>query len=247
MGIVDLRIRKRDFLRFQVGAVALVLTLGCGNYVFAHLTGHRRIRVLDLGAEASLPSYFSTFNLLVTAVLLFLVSRAEKSRGSRTALHWTLLAAMFAYLSADEGAAIHESFGPIHRGLGLLHPVFAHHEWLPFGIVLASIAGAFFVPFLRSLDRRTAAGFVLAGTTFLSGAIGFELLGGWLLYADLVEYDSPLYLLRRVLEEGFEMLGIVIMNVVVFETLGRGDLNVCVSRVALPSGSVDGSEPPPRP
>ena len=63
------------------------------------------------------------------------------------------------------------------------------------------------VRFLLSLPRKTATIFVASGLTFISGAIGLEMLGGML--AESQGIENLAYLSTSFFEELLEMLGII--------------------------------------
>lgn len=220
---MEIQFSLKLFKRIQVGLVTTILGLGTLAYLIRHITGHQMvlglIPLLDVGRESSLPTYFSTLNLLVAALLTFLVYGLEKGQAMKTARYWLLLALVFVYLSIDEGATIHENFSNLSRFFGAQGGLFEpQHGWLPFGLVMAVVAAIAFAPFLRGLPRPAAGAFMLAGGLYALGAIGFEIIGSLMLRAG-ISSDSLIYDLRRVLEEGLEMYAIVLFNCAAFQVL----------------------------
>jgi hypothetical protein len=217
------------FVALQVAVVTTVLLLGVFAYVYPELTGGDLIgtlRFFDVGAEASLPTYVSTLNLLLASLLLFVLYRHEQASGAKEARYWLCLAVFFLFLSVDEGAEFHELFGNFHRRYGFLPELLKSSSWLPLGMVVAALAAAFFLPFLRRLPGRTAAHFAVAGLLFAAGVIGFEFLGAVMHHTGYAERGDFVYEVRRLFEEGFEMYAIVVFNCALFR-------EICVRGVAL--------------
>jgi predicted permease len=108
-------------------------------------------------------------------------------------------------------------------------PTLDSHKWLPFGILFTFLVGLGLIPFVRRLPRDTARLFLAAGFLFVLGAIGFELLGTWMLSSGFVESRQELpYLLRRVAEEGLEMYAIAMFNIAIYRELSRNEVSVLI-------------------
>ena len=67
---------------------------------------------------------------------------------------------------------------------------------------------AAYAKFLLDLPSRTRVLFISSGILFVTGAIGFELIGGW--YADKHGTGNITYALITTCEELLEMLGIAL-------------------------------------
>jgi hypothetical protein len=118
---------------------------------------------------------------------------------------------VFVYLAVDEASMIHETFSRLAEFLDDGSMIVPQHGWLLFGVPFALVAAILFVPLLGTLHRSTATLFGVSGLTFAVGALGFEFVGSWMINrgagADTLAYD-----MRRVIEEGLEMLGIALFN-----------------------------------
>jgi hypothetical protein len=133
---------------------------------------HGLAPIFDLGREASVPAGYSALLLLAAAFLLALVAGIERSREGRLWSYWAVLALGFAYLAADELAAVHEKLNrPLQDLLGASRDA---TTWVVAGALGALAAGVFFLPFLRALPARLAARFVLAGAVYVGSAVGLE-------------------------------------------------------------------------
>ena len=74
-------------------------------------------------------------------------------------------------------------------------------------IVVATVATVFF-PFLLRLPRITAIRLFIAGAVYVSGALGLEMIGGYL--AETFGQRSVPYVIETLLEESLENIGIVL-------------------------------------
>ena len=163
-------------------------------------------RFCDMGEEANMPTYVSTFNLLLAGGLLALIAHYESSRQRKPDWHWWGLAIGFVLMSFDEAAMIHEGlvgatltryFG---HGQGIMY-----YTWYKLYIPIVILIGLLYVPFLLRLPLRYSLRLLLAGVLFLSGAIGFEMLESY-----LVSHGLRGRSVSRLFEETGEMLGVVL-------------------------------------
>jgi hypothetical protein len=210
----------RSFRRFQFGVVTLLVLLGLLHYLYIDFFGRdavTKITVLfDLGKENSIPTAFSIINLLIASVLLYFVYCVSKYRGDRVAFYWFALCILFVLLAIDEAASIHERAGVLDRLTGAVLPVPGEHKWVLYGGIFAGVAFLFFLPFLLSIPRSTAWLLVLSGAIFIGGALGFEILGSWMLQSEIASREDLIYDIRRVGEEGLEMYAIALFNCTLF-------------------------------
>ena len=101
---------------------------------------------------------------------------------------------------------IHEKFnfiGQFVKAEGLLY-----YPWVIAGIVFVIIFLLVFYRLIQSLQKTTRNLFMLAGTLYVGGAIGIEMLGAY--YTEIYGKESFIYSLVSTLEEFLEMFGIII-------------------------------------
>jgi hypothetical protein len=155
--------------------------------------------------EQNVPTLYSSMMLLGAASLCAFIARA-KSRTDRTYMrHWAALSVAFALLSLDEYASLHEqATDPLREQLGITGgPLF--FAWVIPGAALVALFGIALLRFLGHLPKPTRRRLFTAGLLFVSGAIGFEMVGG----AYKAAY-GPLnmgYVLIVTAEETLEMVG----------------------------------------
>lgn len=167
------------------------------------------LRFFSVDSEDSLPTAYSIVMLALVAVLAAQIALLTEKRALRWG--WALIAVIFAFMSWDEGATIHETVGYYLEDAGLSGP-FAY-GWLIVGIPAVVLVGILLLAMLRSLPRALLGRMVLAGVIFVSGAIGVEIIASYFAGAG-VEGQTPGMLLLTTLEEGCEMLGVAYFFVV---------------------------------
>jgi hypothetical protein len=179
-------------------AATLARTLGSERWL---------VRELDFNAEGNLGAWFQSTLLLTCAALIAGVAldawRTNRALGRR----WAILGLLFALLAGDEVAGLHEQLSGILRRrfepTGLLY-----HAWVVPGMALVLATGAFVVPLLRSMGTRLRRLALAAAVLYVGGALGLEMLGGFLATRGLPwrSFANP----AMVLEECLEFVGCVV-------------------------------------
>lgn len=176
-------------------SVARRIALGLGVAVFAMGVVHLLLQYLnlnvfnqqngqiyelsnrfDLDDESSVPTWFSQALFLVISASAFLAAYLEKLRPKR--LIWLGIALVTLVFSIDEIATLHEfTLQTIHVLLfGDSGPTGAANAWL---VVLPFVgaAGLWLLWQMHiHLPRRTMLLFALAGTVFVVGAVGVDII-----------------------------------------------------------------------
>lgn len=208
----DLSLSSRSFAWLQVGVVSFLLLLAVVDLLVAEFSSLGSLRPLRVGAEASLPTWFSVMNLTLAALLACAVAFSERAHSSRLWPYWLSLAALMLLLSLDESVQIHEQFLDQGAALAPGLPQIHSHGWVLFGAIFAVAMALAFAPFLLNLPRPLMVRIVVAGGVFVFGAVGVESFGAVADYYGWLEREDLAYELRRVVEEGCEMFGIVLFN-----------------------------------
>lgn len=176
------------------------------------------IRLVWLDGECNIPSWFSSCLLFIASVLLGLITLAQRQRRDGFLGRWLLLCLIFAFLSLDETAQLHElSIAPIrdsfHTSGYLLYP------WIvPAGIVVA-LVGLSYLSFLAKLPRDTRRLFVAAAVIYVGGALGVEALSGR--QASLEGEHNLAYHMIITIEELLEMTGVVVFIYALLHYISR--------------------------
>lgn len=179
------------------------------------------IHLIDLDAEANLPTLFSVGILLFAALLAQLSAVAQEELG----FYWRLLSALLLFMAIDEAVSLHEEFvGPwtdqLVESRGGEATGYFYYAWvIPYGLAVIGF-GLVFVRFLLRLPRNTAVGLALSGVIFVTGAIGLEMCAGMevSLHDDA---NSLYYRLLSTLEETLEILSIILLCRVIMGFLAR--------------------------
>ncbi len=184
------------------------------------------MRFVDLDYESNLPTWFSSFEWMVlalvcaaNAVVLHCRARARVTVGV-----WSLLACGATFLSVDEVAVLHERLGTILEEAARAAPAgstlhallgFPSYYWILAYLPIAIPAAVFLIGFMwRELgpDRRIA---TLSVFVFFYAAIGLDAIEGH--FGNSAGDRLPLQIGDRVyafdifqLEETLEMLGVAL-------------------------------------
>lgn len=238
---IKLNIDLNTFYIVQLTIVTLIVILGLSSYIFSYMTGHNSLlgflRLLDVGSEQSIPTYFSLLNIFLSSILIFIIYWYEKVNNHKGFKYWLFLSILFLLLSIDEGASIHEIFGKVHIYLiehGLAPALLGTANWLPFGVLFVLIVGIILLPFFKLLSRDTLYYFLFSGSVFIIGAIGFEFAGTVMVATGFVDSKTDLiYLIRRIFEEGFEMYGIAIFNYALYREIVKRKISLTINSSSL--------------
>lgn len=171
--------------------------------------GHSFSLMFDLDQEGSVPSWYSSSLWLFAAALAVLNGAQSRTMG-RGNWHWWGLAGLFALLSMDESAALHENIGDlIYPHTQQLGGMFSW-AWVFYGFALLAIATLLFGKFLLTLPRRIFVWLAIGAVLFVIGALGAEMYA-----AAIAEGEAsflPLLTWTRLVlvEEFLEMTGTII-------------------------------------
>lgn len=197
------------------------------------------VRLVDLDQENNLPTWLSSTNLLISAILAAFITKAKQAQRDAYTLYWLGLCLVFLYLSVDEAASLHEA--PNDRLRHVLGTsggaLFA--AWVIPAMAVVSIFAGLYLRFLFSLPRRIQALIVLAGMLYVLGAVGFEMLS-WSYRAPMFDPENHLasrdltYMMITHLEEFLEMLGVAlfIYALLSYIEIERISISMTVSRGA---------------
>lgn len=185
-----------------IHVVLQIVRFATGNHSLMGL-----LALFSLGADNNLPEYYSALAILCCGGMLAMIGLAGHGESRIRGSYWLGLSLVFACLSVDELVQLHE------RVDRTLKPVFADvavlfYAWVvPYAAALVVFV-AIYVRFLMLLPRRTARLFVGAGTLYVGGALGLEMVGGWL--AATQGTLTVAYVVAQSVEEILEMAGIVV-------------------------------------
>ena len=207
---MSINLNPRQILKMNLYLILFLLlahiTGIISKYYFAHDHVYGLVSLFDFDFEKNIPTLYSSLALIVASVLLSLIANANKKIGA-SYIPWYGLSLIFLFLSIDEIASIHERLiTPVRDYFGAAGLLY--FSWvIPYALALVVFIFAY-SKFLLQLPRNIMFLFLVSGTTFVLGAIGFELIGGR--YYELYGSNSIIYSLITTCEELLEMLGIAI-------------------------------------
>jgi len=203
---VTLQASPRKILNSHIALISLLLLANILSIINELYFG-KSIPILNFNEERNIPTFFSSFALIICSALLYLIAINNKKTNT-SYIPWFGLSFIFLFLSIDETLTVHEKITEPTREV-FEASGFLFYAWvIPYGIALIIFIAAY-AKFLFYLPRNIMLLFLASGFTFVSGAIGFELLGGY--HAETFGENNVLYYIYYTCEEFLEMLGIAIL------------------------------------
>jgi hypothetical protein len=166
------------------------------------------VQFFNLDRERNLPTTFQTLLFLVCGLTLAGIAVMKRLQGDRWTRHWAVLSLIFLVLAWDEIAEIHERFiEPMRRAFDLQGIFF--FGWIIPAAAVVLIVGLAYTRFVFSQEQQLRNRIIVAGVVFLTGALGFEAIGGW--YYDRVDQATDMiYVTLVTAEETLEMAGLIL-------------------------------------
>ncbi|MEO0513799.1 MAG: hypothetical protein AAF086_00705 [Planctomycetota bacterium] len=180
------------------------------NYT-SHPVAYRLVRKFSFDLEMTVPAWFSTLLIAAAAwICTRLAYRAWVGR-ERGRVGWVIFAAGLWFVSVDENISIHEM---------LIHPMSEligrsgvfYFGWIVVYVPLLLIFVWLVWPAVASMQRDARRWCVIAGVTFVGGAVGCEMVGG-LFYEQMddSEWNKVAYFVTVSVEESLEMVGMTFL------------------------------------
>lgn len=202
---------KPKKIAFALGvAICLLILAGIlgsiARYQFG-VTDSFIVNLFNLDSEKNVPTYFATFLLLSSALLLFIVGYARKKQAARDYWQWIGLGAVFIFLSMDEFIEIHEVIGTAIQNKYQPTGVFYFAWIIPYAVFAIGMAIAY-LPFLFRLPAKFIKLFILAGFLYVMGALGLEAVASYFNYE--TGERGVYFVFLTTLEESMEMFGLLL-------------------------------------
>ncbi len=214
-------IQDESTILLNPGKIIMLLAAFATLLIFASISGElmnqilpwnqqisRYIKKFDLDSEFNIPTYFSSFTLLFSALLLGVVAGIKQRAKDPYALHWAFLALLCLFMSLDESVMLHEFFIKLFRSAYNLSGVF-FFAWVILAIPAVIIIALAYRKFLLHLPSTSRIQFIAAAGLYLVGAIGLEMVGGW--YYDTYGSESLTYKFVASVEEILEIAGALLL------------------------------------
>ena len=153
-----------------------------------------QLAFFDLDEEESFGTWFNSGILMMAAVLLLHQARVLRAQEGAWHRWWLVLGIGFLAMSVDEVAGMHE----------FVNTMMGSTPWTVIGFPILVLVALAYLPFLWHHRWRTALLFCLAGAIYGGGAVGVE-------HFTDSELNSLHYNMWTALEEGMEMMGVILL------------------------------------
>ena len=153
-----------------------------------------QLAFFDLDEEESFGTWFNSGLLLIAAVLLVHRARVLRAQGDAWHTWWLIMGIGFCVMSMDEIAGMHEWMNSMMKDT----------PWTVIGFPIFGLVALAYLPFLWHYRWRTGLLFLLAGAIYGGGAVGVE-------HFTDSDVNSLHYNMWTALEEGMEMLGVIVL------------------------------------
>lgn len=207
---VSLRFRVRPVVRALFACIGALVTFDVALKVLHHVWGYDTVlglqRLFYVGNESNVPTWYSSAQLAMAALLLVAIAVDARARRAPFAKAWAFLALIFFYISLDEVSQIHEHWGMAFDGVVERQGIF-FRRWVVAGIPIVLALGAFFSRFVFSLPVRTRNRMIVSGAVYVGAALGMELVEGWWFTHRTLGLTIELI---NTIEESGEMIGIAL-------------------------------------
>lgn len=202
---------KRSISFLLVAVLCLILASIVGQFSLYYLPDfplRDLIAILfNIDAELNIPVVFAGLVLLICSILLAIIAYAKQLAEQPYVNHWRALSIIFLFMCIDEVIMLHEkTIEPLRDKLDTSG--FLYYAWVIPGAIFVVTLLLAFLGFLTALPAKTRRLILIAGTVYLGGAIGMELVGGY--YAELYSQYNIIYAIITTVEEFLEMLGLLI-------------------------------------
>jgi hypothetical protein len=188
-------------------------------------------RLFYLDEEASIPAWYQSSTLLLCALRIRYIAWVKDGQRQPYVTHWKVLSIIFAFLSLDELASLHEMAArSVRQWLGT--GGFLHQGWVIPGLIFVALVTAAYTPFVFSHHGRTRWLLILSAVLYVGGAVGMEMVGGYCIDKNIPEVQtstvtpagpmtepvdnrikniqSTTYVLLMTTEEFLEMMGVLV-------------------------------------
>jgi hypothetical protein len=208
---VALRISPKSLARVLTVTVLSLTFVNIAIELLIYIQGYDRhlafARLFTFKGNASVPKWFASSELLLSALLLATIAWVKIGEGDRYGRHWSALALIFCAISLEEAVGFHELAGEL-VGLVIHTSGLLYNTWTLLGIIFTPIVALIYSRFLFHLHPKTRGLFLLAAIFYVGGALGLEIIRGP--YIEAYGVENMTYAMLKTFEEFCQMIGIVV-------------------------------------
>jgi len=224
---MQLTLNTQKIIKFLLTITLLLILIHSIILVIYYIIGNPSefdfIRMFDLDMERNVPTLFSSLLFAISAFLFYLLAKASPYIDSNNAKYWKGLSFIFIFLSVDESAKIHEQLGDYTEQF-IEATGYLHYPWVILYTLFVLIIGIIYLRFFLKMPKKTFYSFMFSATIFLTGAIGFELLGA----NESSQHGTTtiLYSVFYTIEESLEMFGLIYLIYILLTLLEKHTLTL---------------------
>ena len=224
---MNIVLSRKEIVKFLI-IIALLLifihtVILCIYYYVGDPDKFDFVRMFDLDMERNVPTLFSSLILVISGFLFYLLSRLPKEQKEGHRKYWLGLSFVFTFLSFDESAKIHEQIGDLTEEF-VDTTGYLHYPWvISYGILVVILAMLYF-RFFWKMESKIFWSFMGSAVMYLSGAIGFDMLGG--MEAELHGTATVTYSVLYTIEESLEMFGVIYLIHILLGLLDQTNVKI---------------------
>jgi len=163
-------------------------------------------RTFSVDQEANILTWFTGAIALYLAMNAALIASAVKSQG-KSSWAWRGISLMGIYIAMDEVAGFHElAIDPIRDNWDI--SPWLYQAWVIPAMALVILISIIYSRFIWRIPIYTKVYLILGALTYVTGAIGVEAIGGFVLSTQGL---SDWYVQLSHIEEFMEMMGLIII------------------------------------
>lgn len=207
---IKISISPRTIVKYLLIGVIFFTLVSTGIQICKYVFDYRDewMKLFNLDRELNFPTWYSALMIGFCSIMLKIIARGKKQQSDRYSRDWQLLSFIFFLLAIDEVLSIHEILIIPEVSEALRLPWFLHSMWVIPGMVFVGWFVKRFWKFSRHLPLKSQRHFIVAGLTYVGGALLMEMIGSYL--AESQGQQHLPYALVATVEEVMEMIGIII-------------------------------------
>jgi len=190
-------ISAKKLMQWLVYVFLILLGLHLVSTAYMYFNGEV-LKRFDFNNERNFPTYYATFQLLLSGYLLWWISKKKIIEKNFYRFHWRGLSIIFYILALDEGVRIHDR---INSGIA--------GGWIKTYLIIICVIGVFYLFFVKSLPAKIRNLMVLSGLVYVGGALGMEVVGV-MLKNNGMGYHHMAYRAAITIEESIEFIGLIL-------------------------------------
>ena len=204
---MQITLSSKSFIKFLIITTLVLITIHIAILVVYFIIDDPKkfdfVRMFDLDMERNIPTLFSSLLFTISSFLFYLLSRTETEKKVK---YWFGLSLLFIFLAFDESVKLHEKLGDYVENFVDASGYLYYPWFIPYTIAVGIIA-IFYIRFFLAMEKKVFYAFTLSAIIFLTGAIGFDILGAN--EASIHSDETLIYCIYYTIEESLEMFGLI--------------------------------------